>query len=131
MFSEAEIKYLKSQRLGRLATVSKDGKPDVAAVAYEFDGRDFYIGSYIMKKTRKYWNIKNGNPKVSFVVDDLASVNPWIPRGIKIDGKAEIIIRSKQSSGPAGTMSPEYIRLTPESSRSWRIEPAEPSKKQH
>ncbi len=68
-----------SQPLGRIATVSKDGKPDVAPVGFEFDGEHFYIGSSIMKKTRKFWNVKNGNTGVSFVIDDLASTRPWRP----------------------------------------------------
>jgi pyridoxamine 5'-phosphate oxidase family protein len=44
MFSEKEVDYIKSQRLGRIATVSKELQPDVAAVGFEFDGQNFYIG---------------------------------------------------------------------------------------
>jgi hypothetical protein len=36
MFSEKEIAYLQSQRLARIATVSADGKPDVAPGGFTF-----------------------------------------------------------------------------------------------
>jgi pyridoxamine 5'-phosphate oxidase family protein len=45
MFSEPEVTYLKSQRLARIATVSKKGQPDVVPVGLEFDGNIFWVGS--------------------------------------------------------------------------------------
>jgi pyridoxamine 5'-phosphate oxidase family protein len=42
IFSEREIAYLKSQRLARIATVSKELQPDIAPVGSEFDGDHFY-----------------------------------------------------------------------------------------
>ena len=38
MFSERELAYLRSQRLARIATVSRRSQPDVAPVGYAFDG---------------------------------------------------------------------------------------------
>jgi Pyridoxamine 5'-phosphate oxidase len=43
-FSDEEIAYLQSQPLTRLATVGPDGQPDVVPLAYEFDGRGFWVG---------------------------------------------------------------------------------------
>jgi pyridoxamine 5'-phosphate oxidase family protein len=37
MFSDKEIAYLQSQRLARIATVSKERQPDVAPVGFDFD----------------------------------------------------------------------------------------------
>ncbi|HXG67084.1 MAG TPA: PPOX class F420-dependent oxidoreductase, partial [Blastocatellia bacterium] len=71
MFSEQEIAYLKSQRLARIATVSKAMQPDVAPVGFEFDGEHFYIGGLQQTKTLKYKNVFNGNTKVALVVDDM------------------------------------------------------------
>jgi pyridoxamine 5'-phosphate oxidase family protein len=122
MFSNLEVEYIQSQPLARLATVSKDGQPDVAAVAYEFDGTHFYIGSMIMKKTRKFWNVKNGNQKISFVIDDLASMNPWKPRGIKVTGTAELV----EVDGDSGK--DINLRITPIVSRSWGIDAVPKSK---
>ena len=113
-FSKAEADYLGAHPLGRLATVSKVGKPDVAPVTFEFDGTYFYVGGRAMKKTRKYWNVKNGEKRVSFVVDDLATVNPWAPRAIKVDGTAELVEDPAEPGGP-------YLRITPLTHRSWGV----------
>ncbi len=79
MFSEPEIQYLKSQRLARIATVSKKGQPDVVPVGFEFDGKYFYVGSHsqdIFHQTLKYKNVKNGNNLVALTIDDLGSIDP-------------------------------------------------------
>ena len=115
MFSEREVNYLRSQRLARIATVSKELQPDVAPVGFDFDGTCFYIGGLNLVKSLKYKNTLE-NPKVSLVIDDLESINPWKPRGIKIHGVAEVVTRE----GYAG--SGEYILITPEVKWSWGIE---------
>jgi|SRR5271155_4008118 pyridoxamine 5'-phosphate oxidase family protein len=116
MFSENEVKYIQSQRLGRIATVAKDGQPDVVPVAFEYDGKHFYIGGMIMKKTRKFWNVKRGNSKVSFVIDDLESVNPWKARGVKVTGTATIVEVDGESGKDLN------LRITPKASQSWGID---------
>jgi len=122
MFSQAEVDYLKSQRLARVATSSRRGVPEVSPVGFEFDGRCFWVGSHsqeIFSRTRRYRNITKGNDKVSLVVDDLASVNPWRPRGIKVSGKAEVL----EHDGIFGRG--RYIRITPILTSSWGIEPTQ------
>src|SRR5262245_54009659 len=114
MFSEQEIAYLKSQRLARIATVSNKLQPDVAPVGFEFDGQHFYIGGIRQKKTNKYKNVANGNNKVALVIDDVESIDPWKPRGIKIHGFARVVDRQGQF-GP-------YLEVTPERTWSWGIE---------
>lgn len=116
MFSDKEMQYLKSQRLARIATVSNELQPDVAPVGFEFDGEYFYIGGHNPTKTLKYKNVLGGNTKVALVVDDLESISPWKPRGIKIHGKAEIVERQGQF-GPA-----PYLKVIPEKYWSWGIE---------
>lgn len=90
MFTEKEIDYINSQRLARLATVSKTEQPDVAPVGFRFDGATFFITGFDITKTFKYKNVKSGNALVALVIDDLASIQPWVARGIKIHGEAEI-----------------------------------------
>ncbi len=107
MFSERETAYLKSQRLARIATVSPDIQPDVAPVVFEFDGEHIYVGGMDVTRTLKYKNVQS-NPKVAVVVDDLESIDPWKPRGIKVHGQAQIVTRQ----GRLG--SGEYIQVTPE-----------------
>jgi pyridoxamine 5'-phosphate oxidase family protein len=87
IFSENERDYLKSQRLGRIATApmsSSNGsvQPDVVPVGFDFDGEYFYIGGMNILKSTKYKNVLKNN-KVAFVVDDLRTVDPWDPRGIR------------------------------------------------
>ena len=119
MFSEPEIKYLKSQHLLRFSTVSSKGQPDVVPVGLEFDGTYFWVGSHsqeIFLHTRKYKNVQAGQKMVSLVVDDLVSVDPWRPRCIKVYGTAEVVDHDGQF-GPG-----KYLRITPKISWSLGIE---------
>ena len=111
MFSPEEISYIQTQPLGRIATVSASGQSDVAPIGFKFDGKKFFIGGFDVTKTFKYKNVKNGNVRVALVIDDLASLNPWTPRGVKIHGIAEI----GESHGRA------VLIITPERSWSWGI----------
>jgi len=120
MLSEAETNYLKTQRLARVATVSPSGVPEVSPVGFEFDGKYFWVGSHsqdIFPTSKRYRNIMGGNPRVSIVIDDLASVDPWRPRGVKVSGTAEIV----EHDGIFGKG--KYFRITPNRSVSWGIEP--------
>ena len=110
MFSDAEIKYMKSQRLARMATVNSNGQPDLVPVGFEFDGEYFWVGSHsqdILLKTTKYKNVKEGRKKVALVIDDLKSVQPWQPRSVKVYGTAEVM-EHKGIFGPG-----KYLRITP------------------
>ncbi len=94
MFSEAEKDFLKTQRLARLATVSADGQPDVSPVGFQFDGVHILVGGRAPQKTLKYKNVVSGQSLVAIVIDDLETIDPWKPRGIKIHGRAEIVENS-------------------------------------
>ena len=118
MFSEPEVQYLKSQRLARIATVSNKGQPDVVPVAFEFDGKNFYVGSHsqdIFHRTLKYKNVKDGNKRVALTIDDLESIEPWRPRAIKVYGTAEVVDH-KGIFGPG-----KYLRISPQVSWSFGI----------
>lgn len=115
MFSDKEISYLESQRLARIATASKELQPDVVPVGIDFDGTYFYVGGRELSKTLKYKNVQS-NPKVSLVIDDLQSINPWRVRSIKIHGVADLTTHK----GYAGTGT--YIRIKLRQKRSWGIE---------
>lgn len=110
-FSEKESKYLKEQRLGRIATVSPDIQPHVVPVAFEFDGSHFYFGGWNLEKSLKFRNILQNN-KVAFVVDNLVSVDPWRVSGVEIKGIAEINKRDGN----------EYVKITPLRKSSWGLE---------
>lgn len=109
-FTAAELAYLGSQRLGRLATVNKRGEPQVAAVGFrynpEFDTID--IGGYDLANTQKFRNIAR-NGAVSLLVDDV--LPPWKTRSLEIRGHAEALADQGQAIAP--NMSPALIRITP------------------
>ena len=115
LFSPKEIEFLKSQKLLRIATVSADNQPHVEPVGFDFDGKDFYVSGYRLKKTRRYRYIQT-NPKVALTIDDLVSVNPWQPRGVIVYGRAELTTREGYA-GP-GT----YVRIQPTQKWSWGID---------
>ena len=118
MFSEPEIRYLKSQRLARIGTVNSKGQPDVVPVGFEFDGKNFWVGSHsqdIFLKTWKYHNVKNGNRLVALTIDDMESIDPWKPRAIKVYGVAEVV----EHTGQFGIG--KYLRITPKVSWSFGV----------
>jgi pyridoxamine 5'-phosphate oxidase family protein len=117
MFSEQELAFLRAQPLARLATVAVNGQPDVDAVGFAFENGRFYIAGWYLERTRKYKNIAAGQSKVSLLIDDLRSLEPFEPRAIKLHGEAEILQLEEGFRGP-GT----YIVITPKVSWSNGIE---------
>ena len=118
-FTAEEIAYLRSQPLGRLATVSPDGQPDVVPVAFEFDGESFWVGGpgASVLATRKFRYVIAGNRRVALVVDDMVSFEPFIARGIRIYGDADPPVERQGMVGPG-----HYLRITPAVSWSWNME---------
>ena len=110
VFTEAETAYLTSQRMARLATASPSGQPDVAAVTFDIDGDTIVSGGFDITKTVRYGHLLK-NPRAVIVIDDLASVDPWSPRGVKVRGTATL-------EGAAGVM---RIRIVPEVIWSWGL----------
>jgi pyridoxamine 5'-phosphate oxidase family protein len=111
-FTAAEIAYLQSQRLGRLATVGPDGQPHVVPVGFRYNPEldTIDIGGHDFARRKKYRDVQR-NPRVAFVVDDLASVSPWRPRMIEIRGVAEIVESGGKQVSPG--FDPQMFRLHP------------------
>ena len=109
-FTERELEYLRSQPLMRFASASPTGVPDVAAVAFSVDGDHLVTAGFDITKTVRYRNIQQ-NPRATVVIDDLAAVQPWTPRGIKVRGRASI---ETDAGG-------ERFRITPEVIWSWGV----------
>jgi pyridoxamine 5'-phosphate oxidase family protein len=121
-FNQAEIAYLNSQRLGRLATAGRDSQPHVMPVGYRYNAESDTIdiggrGGFAQRK--KYRDIL-ANPRVAFVVDDIASLNPWKVRGIEIRGEAEVLATGGTELGPG--FDPEMLRIKPKRIVSWGVE---------
>ena len=76
MFTQPELDYLATQRLGRLATVQPDGTLQVNPVGFTYnpDTRTIDIGGYNMTASRKYRNVA-ANGRAAFVVDGIAETD--------------------------------------------------------
>jgi len=119
VFTPAEIEYLKSQRLGRLATVNSKGEPHVVPVGFrynpELDVID--IGGHNIAKSKKFRDAaRQGH--VAFVVDDV--LPPWKPRGIEIRGRAEVFPTGGKEI--VSSFDPELIRVYPTRVIGWGID---------
>jgi pyridoxamine 5'-phosphate oxidase family protein len=113
VFTDDELAYLRGgRRLARLATVGADGTPHVVPVgwslnaeldAIEIGGRDF-------AGTKKFRDVKR-NGRAAIVIDDLASTDPWRPRGVEVRGRAVAVDAPRP-----------LVRIHPQRIVSWGID---------
>ena len=120
-FTPAEIAYLQSQRLGRLATVGPDKQPHVVPTGFRYnpDLDTIDIGGHDFAKRKKFPDVRN-NPHRAFVIDDIASVNPRVVLGIESRGEGGTL-----EAGGCEIMhqfGPEMFRIKPNKIVSWGIE---------
>jgi pyridoxamine 5'-phosphate oxidase family protein len=114
-FTDRELEYLgerRPERLGRIATVGKDGAPHVVPVGWRFNHEldTVDVGGMNLAGTKKFRDVRRSG-RASIVIDDLVSTDPWQPRGIEIRGRAEAI----EGERPR-------IRIHPERIVSWGLE---------
>ncbi|GAB2506434.1 PPOX class F420-dependent oxidoreductase [Nocardia heshunensis] len=110
--SPAQIDYLNSQRLGRLATIRPDGSPQNNPVGFRYNAAlgTIDIGGLNLGASQKFRNLLK-EERVSFVVDDIKSVQPWEVRMLEIRGTAQAL---RDVEPFHAGMSRELIRITPE-----------------
>lgn len=113
-FTDTELHYLATQRLGRIATQQPNGTLQVSPVGFQYNPatQTIDVYGYRMDRSRKYRNVAD-NGRVAFVIDDLASTQPWRPRSVEIRGHAEA------TTGVDGS---PMIRITPERIISFGLE---------
>lgn len=109
-FTPAEIEYLQSQRLGRLATIDASGELHVVPVGFrynpEYDTID--IGGHNIVPSKKYRDaLRYG--RVAFVVDDV--LPPWQPRLVEVRGRVQAVSEGGQAINPQFV--PDILRVTP------------------
>lgn len=111
-FTEAEIAYLESQPLGRLATVAPDGtvQNNPVGIFVNADLGTIDIGGHGLGASKKFRNVQAGS-KVAVVVDDIVSTDPWTVRMVEIRGHAEALT---DQPPPRPGFSNELIRVHPE-----------------
>ena len=119
VFSEAEIAYLGSQRLGRLATVGHDGIPHVVPVAFRYnpDADTIDIGGHDFARRKKFRDVKQTGV-AALVVDDV--LPPWQPRAVEVRGQA-VTLDSGGKAIMEGFDDP-IIQITPGRIVSWGLE---------
>ena len=117
VFTAAELEYLGTQQLGRLATVSAGGVVQNNPVGFFLDDGAIVIGGFALGVSKKFRNVQRGST-VAFVVDDLASVNPWVVQGIEVRGTA---VALTDVEPPLPYFSREIIRITPQQIITWGL----------
>jgi pyridoxamine 5'-phosphate oxidase family protein len=118
--NDAQIAYLDSQRLGRLATAGADRKPHVVPTSFRYNGDTgtVDVGGHHVATTKKYRDVQ-ANPYAAIVVDDLVSTDPWTPRMLEIRGRAEAVEGGGESLGPG--FGGAFIRIHPDKVNSFGI----------
>jgi pyridoxamine 5'-phosphate oxidase family protein len=73
VFTPAEITYLQSQRLARVATSGPGGQPHVVPVSFRYNPDEDTIdfGGHGFAQRKKYRDVQR-NPRVAIVINDLA-----------------------------------------------------------
>jgi pyridoxamine 5'-phosphate oxidase family protein len=119
--SEAQIAYLGSQRLGRIATAGPDHKPHVVPTSYRYNAElgCIDVGGHHVATTKKFRDVQ-ANGWAALVVDDLVSTDPWTPRMLEIRGRAEPVATGGSTLGPG--FGEAFIRIHPEKVNSFGID---------
>jgi PPOX class probable F420-dependent enzyme len=125
-FTAKELAFLRSNEVCRLATASKDGRPQVTPVMYALDGIAFVIA--VDYGTKKLKNVRE-NPNVALVVDWLRPT-----RAVTVQGTCKVHERGAEyrrllnllmarfefyRKDPWGEGESPIFRITPNKAVSW------------
>jgi PPOX class probable F420-dependent enzyme len=125
-FTAKEQAFLKANQVCRLATASKDARPQVTPVVYALDGTAFVIA--VDYGTKKLKNVRE-NPNVALVVDKLRPT-----RAVTVEGKCKVYERGAEylrllellmskfefyRKNPWGEGESPIFRITPQKAVSW------------
>jgi pyridoxamine 5'-phosphate oxidase family protein len=124
VFTDNELAYLRSQRLGRLATVRPDGSPQIAPVGFHYNAELDVIDivGRFMSQSKKFRNVLH-NPHVSLVIDDV--LPPWQPRGVEIRGVAQALTTGGKAvlgARASYAVDDAIIRITPVQIIGWGLD---------
>ena len=123
VFFDREIEYLKSQRLGRLATINPAGLPQNSPVGFRYnpDLDVIEIGGRFLSQSKKFHNILQNPNVAAFVVDDV--LPPWKVRGVEVRGTAVTLpTGGKEIFGANYQADEAIIRITPRQIIGWGLE---------
>src|SRR5690349_23253580 len=110
-FTRAELAYLRSQKLARIATIGPDGAPQVRPVGFGVDEETgaIDVAGHRNPTTQKWRNVLRDG-RVALVVDDV--LPPWEPRAIEVRGRAEVL-PDQPGAGIVPNAPPGVIRIHP------------------
>jgi pyridoxamine 5'-phosphate oxidase family protein len=118
VFTDKELEYLQSQRIGRVATVSPNCEPHVVPLRFKYnlDEDTIDLLGSDLGGSKKYRDAQ-ATGRIAFVVDDISDGKP---RGIEIRGKAE----AHPTGGEAlmRNVGPAFIRLIPARVATWGLD---------
>ena len=112
-FTDDELEYLLGKRrLARVATVGPAGTPHVVPVGWSFNAEldAIEVGGHDFAESKKFRDVQR-HGRAAIVIDDLASTDPWRPRGVEVRGRAEAV----EAPRPV-------IRIHPERIVSWGVD---------
>jgi len=127
-FTTKERAFLKANEVCRLATASKEGRPQVTPVMYVLDGTGFVVA--VDYGTKKLKNVRE-NPNVALVVDKLRPT-----RAVTIEGTCKVHERGAEylrllellmnkfefyKKNPWGEGESPIFRITPTKAVSWGL----------
>jgi pyridoxamine 5'-phosphate oxidase family protein len=117
----AQIEYLASQRLGRLATAGADHRPHVVPTSFRYNPElgTIDVGGHRVAATKKFRDVQ-ANGWAAIVVDDLVSTDPWTPRMLEVRGRAEAMETGGADLGPG--FGEGFIRIHPNKINSYGID---------
>lgn len=120
--TEAEQRFLQEQRHGRLATIARNGAPQVKPVGFSYNEQlgTIDIAGMNMAHSAKYKNVQ-ASPQVAFVADDVPAPDKGAEgvRFLEIRGIAET---ATGPDDPTGHLSPEIIRIHPRRVLAFNVE---------
>lgn len=126
--TEAEQRFLATQRHGRLATIAPDGTPQVKPVGFSYntDLGTIDIAGMNMAQSAKYKNVQS-NPNVAFVADDVPAPEHGAAgvRFLEVRGAAETVT-DPPGPGTDGHLAPEIIRIHPRRVLAYNVDPDRP-----
>ena len=123
VFTEAELEYLASASLIRLATVGPDGQPHVVPVTFQYnpDEDAIDVGGVFFGETKK-WRDARKNPRVTLLLDESWGRGA---KAIEIRGIAEAHETGGDRIDPRfPNFKPEFLRIRPRRVVAWGVEPA-------
>jgi pyridoxamine 5'-phosphate oxidase family protein len=113
-FTNSELEYLRTSsedgQRANLTIIGGDGSFRIVPVRIAYDEAEDAIEIAAPEALHVGINLPPVDvPEVELIVDDLASIEPWKPRGVEMSGAAEALT------------SPPRIRIRPEAVRSWGL----------